>query len=262
MANELTGLQLLVTRPIVQAQQWVPQLTALGIVPTCVPVLEIVPLTDEESVQTIKNSLYDLDLYNKVIFVSQNAVQHGMDWVDDLWPQYPIEQQYYAIGAATAAALIERGVHACAGDNAMNSEALLALPELQAVAGQRILIMRGKGGRTTLGDELAARGARVDYLALYERRMPQDTFADLQQWLAKAATPKLISVHSGESLDNLNHMVETAPELAPLKNIPVVVPGQRVAEQAKANHWPVVKAENATHPAMVAAMSNWLQSAP
>lgn len=52
-----------------------------------------------------------------------------------------------------------------------DSEALLALPELGAVRGQRILIVRGEGGRTLLADTLAARGAQVDHAVVY-RRLP------------------------------------------------------------------------------------------
>lgn len=50
-----------------------------------------------------------------------------------------------------------------------DSSALLALPELQTMAGQRVLIVRGEGGRAQLGETLAARGAAVGYAEVYRR---------------------------------------------------------------------------------------------
>lgn len=253
----LAGLNLLITRPQAQAEVWARQLQPLGVNTTLVPVLAIVPLTDSAAVQAIKNCLYDFDLYSKVIFVSQNAVHYGMNWVDDLWPQYPVEQQYFAVGAATAAALIERGIAASAAADAMNSEALLALPQLQHVAGERILIMRGCGGRTHLGDVLSERGARVDYLELYERQLPVAAEQGLREWLAAQHGSSLVSVHSGESLENLNQLIDA--ELMALKKMPLLVPGERVATLARAAGWQVIVADNATHPAMLSAMRGWYQ---
>ncbi len=253
----LTGLNLLITRPQLQAETWAQQLAEFGVNTDIVPVMAIEPLTDAASVQSIKSTLYDLDLYTAAIFVSQNAVQHGMDWVDSLWPQYPVKQAYFAVGSATAQALLARGVDATAAADAMNSEALLALPQLQEVAGERILILRGRGGRNHLGEELAARGARVDYVELYQRNLPVNAAEKLNLWLRKQTSPSLISVHSGESLDNLNHLATGGLET--LKHIPLLVPGQRVAKHAKNQGWQVVEAENATHPAMLSAMQHWFQ---
>ena len=54
----------------------------------------------------------------------------------------------------------------------MNTEALLKLPELHQIDGQRFLILRGVGGRETLATQLRARGAHVDYAECYRRVEP------------------------------------------------------------------------------------------
>src|SRR5207237_459615 len=53
-----------------------------------------------------------------------------------------------------------------------DSEAVLAAPELQQVAGKRVLIIRGDDGRPVLGESLTARGAKVEYAECYRRVRP------------------------------------------------------------------------------------------
>ena len=71
-----------------------------------------------------------------------------------------------------------------------NSEALLAAASLRQVAGKRILILRGQEGRNLLGDELARRGAQVDYCEVYRRALPATGAADFER-LVVAGLPTL-----------------------------------------------------------------------
>jgi uroporphyrinogen-III synthase len=68
---------------------------------------------------------------------------------------------------------------------AFDSESVLALPAFQApaVAGRRVLILRGDGGRDLLGDTLRARGAEVEYLTCYHRNGPTRR-SRLRCWIA------------------------------------------------------------------------------
>jgi uroporphyrinogen-III synthase len=148
----------------------------------------------------------------------------------------------------------------------MNSEALLQAPALQAVAGEKILIMRGLGGRTHLGDALCARGAQVDYCELYERRLPPAAMAQMTAAL-NLGTKKtgvisqinrknlvtIVTLHSGEALQNLRHIL---PALACAPQQPsLVVPSERIAQQATAAGFnKVYTAPNATEAAMLQAL--------
>ena len=122
----------------------------------------------------------DFDQFDKVIFVSQNAVEHAFNWLHDYWPQLPVGISYFAVGEKTAQALRAQGLSAQVASG-MTSEALLNLPALTEVWGQKILICRGRGGLPKLGENLHQRGARVRYLELYERLMPSDAQQRLQQ---------------------------------------------------------------------------------
>lgn len=67
----------------------------------------------------------------------------------------------------------------------LDSEALLQLPELQAMAGLSVLIIRGESGRALLGDTLQARGAAVHYVAAYRSVAQAPDWALFDRLLAR-----------------------------------------------------------------------------
>ncbi|RYY77382.1 MAG: uroporphyrinogen-III synthase [Gammaproteobacteria bacterium] len=262
---------MVVTRPTAQALPWAERLNQLGAVTTVISLLEIVPVLDNVQIQAIKNCILDLDLYDKAIFVSQNAVELGFEWIENYWPQLPIGIEFFAVGETTAKLLQNRGAPvtdlAQSQVGAMTSETLLQAPGLQSVAGKKIVIFRGVGGRPHIGEVLATRGALVTYCELYERLLPeasQSEFAkllkddDAQELKATqdlTATQELVVVvHSGEALENLIKIMNEKAvfERAVIERIWLLVPSQRIVELAKAAgliH--VYGAQNATEASML-----------
>ncbi|MGH1485523.1 MAG: uroporphyrinogen-III synthase [Cellvibrionaceae bacterium] len=274
--TDLQGLHLLVTRPQEQALPWAEKLTSLGADVTCQPMLSIKAVDDQVSKQLIATQIMMLDEYQKVIFVSQNAVSAGVSWIDEYWPQLPSGLTVFAIGSTTAALLADKlslfGGSIISPKAAMNSEDLLALAELVSVKGEKILIMRGKGGRTHLGDSLKEKGALVDYCELYHRVIP-DTIDQqkISAFRSSHSTPVIIT-HSGETLANLCTVLTStnAPtnaannendDLPWFKQQALLVPGKRVAEKAEALGFKhIIIAENATHESMIGALHDWRQN--
>ena len=262
--DDLAGLHIVVTRPRAQAEPWAARLRDLGANTTVASLLEIVPVSGAEQIQEIKNCILDLDVYRKAIFVSQNAVEHGFEWIDTYWPQLPIGVDFFAVGETTAKQLRARGATvrdlAQAQTGAMTSETLLQSPALQHVAGEKIVIFRGLGGRPHIGEVLSARGAQVSYCELYERILPDESAQKFAAMLAQpvynspSGDKVVLVLHSGEALENLQKIVRelAVNSHAIMTTIYLLVPSQRILELAEAAGFiHVFAAQNATEASML-----------
>lgn len=256
--------RVVITRPEPQASLWQQRLADKGLASTVVPVMAIAAVTDTAARERVKQLILNVDHYQKAIFVSRNAVTHACEWLDDYWPQLPVGIDYFAVGSATAQQLAQADIAVTAlgrEDSAMNSEALLADPALQQVSDEKIVIFRGVGGRDVLAATLRERGARVDYCELYHRQLPLEAEAQLLTALAPAARRQdILSVHSGESLQNLTQLLDAHPALADYaRTRPLLVPGERVATLGREmgfNH--LLVAHNAGDNAMLEALNGYI----
>jgi uroporphyrinogen-III synthase len=98
------------------------------------------------------------------------------------------------------------------------------------VEGRRLLIVRGEGGREKLKAELERRGARVDYVEVYRRRMPA-VDADTIRKLWQDQRPDVIVITSVQSLENLLALTESAYRRSLLET-PLAVMSPRIARHA------------------------------
>nr|MBP6683708.1 uroporphyrinogen-III synthase [Halioglobus sp.] len=247
----------LVTRPAGQGDELCAALEGAGFSVHSLPLLQLLPLAELDPVQ--RQRVLDLDHFSHIIFVSGNAVRLGMAWIEACWPQLPLGLHWYAVGEATAGELSAHGVSVLSPATEMTSEGLLALPQLQAVAGQRVLIVKGEGGRATLADSLGRRGARVEELACYRRIPPDLASGELAQKLSQWAIG-VVLISSGEGLANLLALLSPA-ETTKFADITLLVPSPRVAQMARAAGFSrVITAENASDSAMLRALAG-LQTA-
>lgn len=214
--------KLLVTRFAPHAQQLAEQLTFAGVQAYAQPLLEVRPLSDPERLQALISGSYDI-----VIAVSGNAVKYT-DALDEFsWP----ESHYLAVGESTQSALQQATKQAVQVPSlSTDSEGLLALPVLQAVADKRVLILRGKGGRDLLHKKLQARGAQVDFLESYQRvNIELDGFKCVNSWQQASINSAIIS-----SVEILNQLVKLIPaeHQSWLLGLSVYVPSERVRQRA------------------------------
>lgn len=224
----LTGRHILITRPAGQAAHLVEALASLGATPVRFPVLAIFDLDDPSPLLDLAVGLDD---YDWAVFVSPNAVEKSLPLVlaNRRWPA---GLRAVTVGRSSELALAKFGVTdvLCPADR-FDSEALIELPELQDVAGRRVIVFRGEGGRELLGDTLKARGASVDYVACYRRAVPvADPAPLLKLW--NDGRLDAVTLTSSEGLRNLWQMVGPLGQ-AWLRKTPLFVPHGRIAEQAR-----------------------------
>jgi uroporphyrinogen-III synthase len=245
-STALTGNTIWLTRPEGQGAGLRVALEQLGARVEFLPLLVIKPLKPS---QQDRQKLIDLDRYDLLFFVSTNAATLGLDAIAEWWPQYPVGILNFAVGPGTAAVLEQRGLAATYPTERMSSEALLALPELQHIAGKKALIVRGAGGREIIAEGLRARGVAVEYVELYERALPAYT-ADQLRKLAQSAAPSAVMISSADALDNLKALF--APVLAGWAGLPLVVSSKRLADHAAALGFQRVRTiEGATDTAII-----------
>ena len=257
--------KVLITRPQGQAEALAAQLRALNITPVTYPLLQIQPFLPDDDLlsatqrQQIVDTVSRLEQYQRVIFISTNAANIAAQWFQRFWPRQP-EQQWLAIGAATANSLNLLGLlgqpNVVANSLAMNSESLLALPELQAdhINASKLLIVRGQGGRETLKTTLMQRGAEVDYLELYARQPVTQQAGSLAQILDTGLD--ILTINSGETLDMLLQQAMMDNVLAQILTMPLIVPSPRLLDRAaQLGFTAATQAENAGNQAMIAAIT-------
>jgi len=223
----LAGRSIVVTRPAGQADGLCAALRGLGAEPLRFPLLTIAPVADPAPLQAVARRLADFSL---AFFVSPNAVRFALDAILPVAP-WPDSLQVATVGKGSEAALAERGFsRVIAPSIGFDSEAVLALPAFQAeaVAGRRVLVLRGDGGRDLLGDTLTARGARVEYLTCYHRGGPADDPSPLVE-RARAGRLDALTLTSSEGVAHLLAL----PGAEVLKAVPVFVPHPRIAAAAR-----------------------------
>jgi uroporphyrinogen-III synthase len=243
----------LVSRPAGQADGLLSALRQHGLPAFHQPLLALQPLSELSADQ--RQYIADLDRYHIVIFISTNAVRFGLDVIDEYWPQLPTTFRCYAVGAATAALLAERGLSPQSPDQQMDSEGLLALPSLAQLQDQRVLIVKGQGGRQALRDELSSRGAQVDELCCYQRSCPVLPAGKLAETLHQQQVGTML-ISSGEGLGNLLTLLSER-ETSKFSKLALIVPSQRVAAMARqAGFNDVTVAANASDGAMLTALLN------
>ena len=222
----LSGIGIVVTRPVRQAAAFAQQLAALGATPIVWPAIVILPPDDPAPLARVHASLRDYDL---AFFVSANAAEYGAPPVGH-WPARLVA---YAPGPGTAAALAAVGVpDARIPATTYDSEGLLALPALAQLAGKRAILFRGQGGRELLGDTLAQRGARVDAVSCYRRAAPTGSARGLLDAFAEGRA-HVLTLTSAEGVDNLMRAVGAAGR-ASLARVPAFAPHPRIVEHARA----------------------------
>ena len=196
----LQGLRVLATRPAHQSAALLARLNALGAIADNFPTIEVI------AVDPAGDVLERVGDYDLAIFISANAVVHGLAALARTGVALSGLPPVAAVGRTTAQLLEAEGVSGVAYPPTPSSEALLETSAVKALSAPgKVVIFRGRGGKEVLAVGLRTRGLAVDYAEVYERRKPAAVSLSFTDPL-----PDLILVTSRDGLQNLYEMTEEA----------------------------------------------------
>lgn len=216
----LQGRRLWVTRPAAQAAPLCDALTAQGAEVLLWPLLDIGPPADPT---LLAAALQQLASFELAIFISPSALDAVFAQLASPWPaSLPVA----VVGPGSAKRAAEFGVaQIICPPQQFDSEGLLAMPELQNLAGQRIVIFRGQGGRELLPSALIAAGAQLSLISCYQRLPPAWDASELLTQLIQGCDGLIIS-----SSEAAQHLFRIGGELAQhrLQSVQYFAPHPRI----------------------------------
>lgn len=195
-----------------------------GFSPYCHSMVDINTLTPSDA----EKELWLQTRWDGIVAVSPNAVRFFEQLVaTDTWPQ--ANKHYFSVGPGTGEPLL-----GCAKQPVTwptlehNSDALLALAELQHVDNEQWLVINGAPGRSIIPDTLTARGASVTIASVYERVPKKSTAAKIPtDWFEQIDR---ILVSSKEQAELLTAYLQQEGLAEWVKSCHWVVPSERIAE--------------------------------
>ena len=241
MSCNLQGQVILNTRPAHQQADLTQMLQFDGARVLSFPLIAIEPINTAAAPRTPAKSVLSpisrpISDYDILLFVSRNAVEGAFRFIETT--DLRASTCFGVIGSATRTALaaaLDDSHFDLAGclvaGEPYNSETLLQAQALQQVAGKRVLILRGQHGRNLLGDELARRGAEVEYAEVYRRVVPRHEVGFFNQ-LTATCFPTLVILTSDEGMQNLFKLVDPSTAQA-LCRVPWLLISERMRESAR-----------------------------
>ncbi len=245
---DLRGACILVTRPAHQATPLCRLIERAGGSALRLPLFEIIASAPDAVLSARLATALHADWW---LFTSANAAHAAATLCPPPW-----RPAIAAVGAATAAALRSEGLtDVRVPESRYSGAALLELEAFQNPQGLRCVIVTGEEGRTELADTLAARGARVETVALYRRR-------------AVAHAPDLVTtqLHACDAIvltsgEGAMRLIEMTPDGSrnTLFRKTLLVPSTRVAEKVRELGFtvPPLLPEQIADPAMADALADW-----
>lgn len=232
VVQPLAGRTLVITRPQAQADSLCARIEADGGRALRFPLLAISPPPSTAELDAVLPRLEEFDL---AFFVSPNAIDYALAYI---LPRrsWPAGLAVATVGKGSERVLRTHGFErVIAPARGFDSEAVLALEEFSAaaIAGRRVLIFRGDGGRNLLADTLRARGATVEFVCCYQRSCPALDPGLILQPCAQGELHGLL-LTSTEGVGNLLTIIGAAAGLDALRKLTVFVSHPRIAAAAQA----------------------------
>ena len=188
------------------------------------PLTEIHPLNNY---QIFDGVIENIKTYQHIIFISTNAVHFFLERVKKLSLQIPKNLIFSSIGPTTKLLLQKKlSVDVHSPIKTFDSEHLLKEKIYNNVEGQKILIIRGEGGRETLKNALEEKGGIVNYGECYVRKYVDIDLIQLKNDLVNYHHQFILfsSTNSAKHFIDQVHNIETGW----LQNIKIIVNHKKI----------------------------------
>ena len=188
------------------------------------PLTEIHPLNNY---QIFDGVIKNIKTYQHIIFISTNAVHFFLERVKKLSLQIPKNLIFSSIGPTTKLLLQKKlSVDVHSPIKTFDSEHLLKEKIYNNVEGQKILIIRGEGGREALKNALEEKGGIVNYGECYVRKYVDIDLIQLKNDLVNYHHQFILfsSTNSAKHFIDQLHNIETDW----LQNIKIIVNHKKI----------------------------------
>ena len=191
------------------------------------PLTEIHPLNNY---QIFDGVIENIKTYQHIIFISTNAVHFFLERVKKLSLQIPKNLIFSSIGPTTKLLLQKKlSVDVHFPIKTFDSEHLLKEKIYNNVEGQKILIIRGEGGRETLKNALEEKGGIVNYGECYVRKYVDIDLNQLKNDLVNYHH-QFILFSSTNSAKHFIHQLSKVDSRW-LQNIKIIVNHKKIGQQ-------------------------------
>jgi uroporphyrinogen-III synthase/uroporphyrinogen III methyltransferase/synthase len=234
----LAGRRVLVTRAAHQAGKLSEGLRALGAEPVEVPVLEIRP---PENIESLDAALRQLGSYDWLILTSANTVHALAERASTLGIalSQPSSLQVAAVGEATASAARKAGFQVALVPEAYVAESLVEglLQSLQnQSSSQRILLARAAVARDVIPDAMRSAGYVVDVVDAYRNVLPEAAPQQLRRAVAEGLAAATFT--SSSSATHLAEAARVAGIAWPFAGVPSISIGPITSQTLRELGWP------------------------
>jgi len=256
-------IRLIVTRPATQEQPFVSQLESLvGESNRANDRSSLIYKVDHLPLIVIEPHAVDIltttcSQWDGVIFISKNAVNHLKSQLTQSQWFETLARPLYTVGKATACLLATelkqlRIIKEVVYPDEASTEGLLLLEQLNTLAGQNWLIVKGLEGRKKLRDEMVNRQARVTELDVYKRNAPS---REKQNKIKEVANTNAVwIITSAQALKNLNNALD-----GKVRGCQVITSSDRISKIATAAGFEhIAQSSDATDAALVQCVTKLL----
>lgn len=253
----LSGMRILVTRPVKQAQSLSEKLRRLGATPVELPTIEIIPVEETDS---LDRALRILGEYDWVIFTSVHGAHSVLKRMSELKiaPETLQNLKVAAIGPPTATVLGRAGKKADYIPAEYLSEEIAH--GLGEVKGKRILLPRANIASKKFPSLLRERGALVDDVVAYRTVIPRELTPERLRTILGEGVD-LVTFTSPSTVRNLAQVLGEGELERLLKNVKVACIGPVTVEAAKELGIDVdIVAQNHTVDSLVEAIVNEIRT--